>query len=69
MTFNSYKPMSKNQLRTKGASMKGTKQASNKASTIDPIERERLKKIMAKPVNPRTTSLYWLSQGRFKVAD
>lgn len=49
--------------------MKGTKQASTKASTADLMEKEKIKRIMAKPVNPRTTSLHWLSQGRFKVAD
>jgi hypothetical protein len=49
--------------------MKGTKNSATKASTIDPIEKEKIKRIMAKPVNPRTTSLYWLSQGRFRVAD
>ncbi|MCM8533110.1 MAG: hypothetical protein NE330_18225 [Lentisphaeraceae bacterium] len=49
--------------------MKGTKHASTKAASVDPVEKERIKRIMSKPVNPRTTALYWLSQGRFKVAD
>ena len=49
--------------------MKGTKQSTTKASTIDLVEKERIIKTMSKPVSPRTTALYWLSQGRFKVAD
>jgi hypothetical protein len=47
--------------------MKGKQ--STKASSDDILERERIKKIMARPVNPRTTTLYWLSLGRFKAAD
>ena len=49
--------------------MKGTKQSTSKTSADDLLERERIKKIMSRPVNPRTTSLYWLSQGRFKAVD
>ena len=49
--------------------MKGTKTTAGKASTVDALEREKIKKIMSRPVNPRTTALYWLSLGRFKVAD
>ena len=49
--------------------MKGMKQSSTKTSAIDMMEKERIKQIMLKPVNPRTTALYWLSQGRFKATD
>ena len=49
--------------------MKGIKPTTSKAGTVDALEREKIKKIMARPVNPRTTALYWLSLGRFKVAD
>ena len=49
--------------------MKGTKATAGKASAIDLLEREKIKKIMSRPVNPRTTALYWLSLGRFKVAE
>ena len=49
--------------------MKGTKPTNSKVSTVDALEREKIKKIMSRPVNPRTTALYWLSIGRFKVAD
>jgi hypothetical protein len=46
--------------------MKGSKQTS-KTSPDDLLERERIKKIMAVPVNPRKTELYWLSRGRFQA--
>lgn len=49
--------------------MKGSKPTTSKVSTVDALEKERIKKIMSRPVNPRTTALYWLSLGRFKVAD
>ena len=49
--------------------MKGSKQGAAKTNTDDILERERIKKIMARPVNPRTTALYWLSQGRFKAVN
>jgi hypothetical protein len=58
-----------NNLNIIGGTMKGIKQSTAKVSVVDIAERERIKKIMSKPVNPRTTSLYWLSLGRFKVAD
>ncbi len=50
--------------------MKGFKQLPEKeTTTLDLVEKERLKKIMNKPVAPRATSLYWMSLGRFKVTD
>ena len=49
--------------------MKGIKPSTSKVSIADSLEREKIKKIMSRPVNPRTTALYWLSLGRFKVAD
>ena len=49
--------------------MKGSKQSATKANSDDILERERIKKIMSKPVNPRSTTLYWLSLGRFKAVD
>ena len=49
--------------------MKGSKKNSSQVNTMDTAERDRIKKIMARPVNPRSTELYWMAQGRFKRMD
>jgi hypothetical protein len=53
-----------------GGFMKGFKQLQVKEpTTLELMEKERLKKIMNKPVTPRATSLYWMSLGRFRISD
>ena len=49
--------------------MKGSKKKSAQASLVDAVEKERIKKIMARPVDPKTTELYWMAEGRFKRFD
>ncbi len=50
--------------------MKGFKQLPAKEpTTLEIVEKEKLKKIMNRPVAPRATSLYWMSLGRFKISD
>lgn len=46
--------------------MKGSKKNSAQNNAMDTLERERIIKIMATPVNPRSTELYWMAEGRFK---
>ena len=46
--------------------MKGSKKSSAQSNLLDSVEREKIKKIMAAPVNPRCTELYWMAEGRFK---
>ena len=36
-------------------------------TTAEALERERIKKIMAKPINPKATSAYWKLLGKLEV--
>ncbi|MCH2208026.1 MAG: hypothetical protein MK132_19425 [Lentisphaerales bacterium] len=38
-----------------------------KKSAEEAVKVEKHKKIMARPVNPKTTSLYWMAKGRFNA--
>ena len=38
---------------------------SRRKSTEELVEKERIRKIMAKPVSPEKTVLYWIAKGRF----
>lgn len=47
--------------------MKGAKKNNESSNSIDTLDKERIRKIMARPVNPKSTELYWMAEGRFKI--